>query len=138
MYLAFYKKPKTIFEKIIKFFTKSDYVHCEVASVKLSNSFYGYSSEPFVGVRSKWIDYTSDEWDFLPLPKEFNAETLKAFYDKTKHSKYDYLGVLGFVFGTKHNPKRWFCSEWCSEYLGIKESYKITPHVLYNIAKDLK
>lgn len=127
MYLAFYKKPKTAVEKLIKFFTRSNYVHCEIVTVKLEHTFYGYASDIGVGVCARWKEYKIDDWEFIKIDDCKGVTELRSFYQKTKNRKYDYLGVLGFVLGTPQNPKRYFCSEWCAEFLGVEKPYKVTP-----------
>lgn len=139
MYIAFQKKSHTFLDKVISFVTRSEYVHCELVSVKTSNSFYGYTSEPFVGVRSKWVKYNQDEWDIIKLPDRYcNLNNVKIFYNITKGKKYDYLGVLGFVFGNDDDKDRYFCSEWCSEALGLSNTSRITPGKLYEIVSNIR
>ena len=102
MYIAFNKSNKTLMCKLIKFFTKSEYVHCELVTVKRADKFYGYSAYPGEGVRAKWISYNPNEWEFIKIP----TVDVKSFMEKTEGKKYDYLGALGFVFGNNENPNR--------------------------------
>lgn len=132
MYIAFNKSNKTVLDKLIKFFTKSEYVHCELVTVKRVDKFYGYSAYPGEGVRAKWISYDPNEWEFIKIP----TVDVKTFMEKTEGKKYDYLGVLGFVFGNNENPNRWFCSEWCATVLGIENPSKLSPGDLYKKIKD--
>lgn len=127
MYVAFYKKPKTVVEKLIKFFTKSEYVHCEIVTVKLEKMFYGYTSDIGTGVCARWKTYEPSDWEFVKIKSNKDVSELRSFYQKTKNRNYDYLGVLGFVFGTPQDPKRYFCSEWCAEFLGFEKPYKVSP-----------
>lgn len=129
MFIAFKKKGNSKLDKAISFFTRSEYVHCELVTVKRKDKFFGYSSEPYVGVRGMWVSYNPDEWDFVEIPKvEF-----KEFFDKTIGKKYDYTGVLGFVFlRLSENPNRWFCSEWCATVLGFDKPHRVSPGKLYN------
>lgn len=132
MYIAFNKSNKTLLDKLIRFFTKSEYVHCEIVTLKRSDKFYGYSAYPGEGVRAKWISYDADEWEFIKIP----SVDVKSFMQKTEGKKYDYLGVLGFVFGNNDNPNRWFCSEWCASVLGLENPSKLSPGDLYKKIKD--
>lgn len=139
MYIVFQKKSHSILDKLISFVTHSPLVHCELVSVKLADTFYGYTSEPFVGVRAKWIKYSDDDWVFVKLPNNIrDLNDIKTFYNTTKGKKYDYLGVLGFVFGNRDNKNRYFCSEWCSEALGFKNPSKISPGKLYEMVVNIK
>ena len=139
LYIAFKKSDNTCIDKLITFFTKSQYVHCEVVTSKTKDSIYGYSSYIKKGVRSKWINI-DDRWDVIPLNKtrfkNVRAQDIKDFYTKTEGKKYDYLGCLGFVFGNPDNPNRYFCSEWCAEALGLKNPSKISPAKLREIIEN--
>lgn len=132
MYIAFNKSNKTLMDKLIRFFTKSEYVHCELVTVKRSDRFYGYSAYPGEGVRAKWISYEPNEWEFIKIP----TVDVKSFMEKTEGKKYDYLGALGFVFGNNDNPNRWFCSEWCASVLGLENPSKLSPGDLFKKFKD--
>lgn len=132
MYIAFNKSNKTLMGKLIRFFTKSEYVHCELVTVKRADKFYGYSAFPGEGVRAKWISYEPNEWEFIKIP----SVDVKKFLEKTEGKKYDYLGALGFVFGNNDNPNRWFCSEWCATVLGLENPSKLSPGDLYKKIKN--
>lgn len=134
MYIAFKKCENNFLEKCIKYFTKSNYVHCELVSCFCSDTFYGYSAFPGEGVRSKYIKYDPKVWEFINL-KDIKTQDVKKFYEKTKGKKYDYLGVLGFVFGNPDNPNRYFCSEWCAKALGFNNPSRISPGWLYKYFK---
>lgn len=136
MYIAFKKCENNFLEKCIKYFTKSEFVHCELVSCFCNDTFYGYSAFPGEGVRSKYIKYDPKVWEFINL-KDIKTQDVKKFYEKTKGKKYDYLGVLGFVFGNHDNPNRYFCSEWCATVLGLNNPSKISPGWLYKYLKGL-
>ena len=55
-----------------------------------------------------------------------------------KDKKYDYLGSIGIILGCRQDPNRYFCSEWCSEFLGLANPSKITPCELYKILNKEK
>ena len=130
MFAAFKIKPVVFVEKLIKFFTGSDVVHCEIVTQIQRDQFYGYTSMPFYGVTQRWVEYNDDEWSFVLLPEKYTCADLTEFYEKTKGKKYDYLGCLGFVFGNKDDPQRYFCSEWCAEFLGCCNPAQYTPELL--------
>jgi len=138
MYIAFQKNTGSFIDNLISYFTKSKIIHCELVTVKSTkdNKFFGYSSYLGKGVRCGWIDI-NDNWVILPLNKtqfkDIKAQDIKDFYAKTEGKKYDYLGCLGFVFGNPDDPKRYFCSEWCAEALGIENPSKISPAKLYDL-----
>lgn len=134
MYIAFYKKHKTFYEKLVRLFTKSKYVHCELVTIKLNKKFYGYTSMPGEGVVCGWKEYNENDWDFVKI--NFGLNDIKDFFDKTDGKGYDYLGAIGIVLGTPQNPDKYFCSEWCAEFLGIEKPWTVTPGKLYDMYKD--
>lgn len=135
MFIAFSKKCDTLLEKLIKIVTHSEFTHCEFVTEKLMNRFLGYSSFPFEGVRGKWISFKEEEWEFIKIPDyvEFDLEFV---FEETINCKYDYLGVLGFIFGNKDDKKRYFCSEWIATVLDLKNPEKLSPGELYTIVKE--
>lgn len=136
MRVYFQKASKSLLDRLIKLVTKSKYVHCEISFEWEEDCFLGYTSLAFKGVCSDWIDYSPDEWDFLEVPGD--SQTVLKFYEKTKGRGYDYLGVLGFVFGNPDNPRRYFCSEWCATVMGIPNPSKISPGELYKLLESKK
>ncbi len=136
MLIAFRRYNKnSLLDRIIRFATKSDFVHCALVSVKNKTLFYGYSSFMTGGVKSGWFGYDPDEWEFINL-EGVTASHIKAFFEETKGRGYDYLGILGFIFGNPDNPKRYFCSEWCAEALMLNEPSSFSPGSLYNYIKE--
>lgn len=135
MYVAFKKTQTCFLERLIKFFTGSDYVHCEVVTKKTHDSFYGYTSLPGTGVCRRWVPYNLDDWEFVKVDP---PNSIKEFFNKTKDKKYDYLGSIGIILGCRQNPNRYFCSEWCSEFLGLTNPSKITPCELYKVLNKEK
>lgn len=127
MFVAFKIKPVTFMERLIKFFTGDNVVHCEIVTELREGSFFGLTSMPGIGVTRGWVNYNSDEWEFIELPERYTGKDLLDFYKKTKGRKYDYLGCLGFVFGNRDDPNRYFCSEWCAEFLGLDKPSRYTP-----------
>lgn len=135
MYIAFYKRCDNILDRLIRYFTKSEYIHCEIVTEKLITRFLGYSAFPFEGVRGKWVSYCEEDWDFVEIPSYVEMD-LEFVFDETIDAKYDYLGVLGFVFGNRDNRKKYFCSEWIAMVLDLPEPSKISPAKLYELVKE--
>lgn len=151
IFIAFYKykTPVTSFktlrnrvvDAVISLITNSPYSHCELAVATgydkdgCPEFFDIYSSSPRDGgVRVKHnMQLPSERWDLLRLncsAKHGIAE----FYKDHKHCKYDFRGVLGVVFPwLGHNPKKYFCSEFVAEFLGVRNPHKISPANLYSI-----
>lgn len=125
-YIAFKKKTGGFFETLVSFFTKSPYVHCELVSVKDDKTFFGYTSDPSEGgVTARRKSYNQDDWEFRKV--NITAAKIKEFYEPRANRKYDWLGCLGIVFGNPDNPKRYFCSEFCAECLGLENPSKFSP-----------
>jgi len=133
--VAFYKKtaPKaTFYDKLVAWWTNSDVCHTEIVI-----DGYQYSSSPRDGGVRKVphkIDYQA--WQYLEM-EILDKDLLRGltFFEKTKHCKYDWMGILGFISPFKDREDRYFCSEWDSKFLMIvgvselfdKEPYRISP-----------
>lgn len=130
MYLAFKKTTDDIFDHLTKFFTRSNYVHCELVTVKQADKFFGYSSLPLIGVRSEWVEYKAEDWDFVKVDcfNEITLNGIKKFFNLTEGMRYDYLGACGIVLKRlPQDPVRYFCSEWCAKALGISKAWTYSP-----------
>lgn len=125
MYLAFKIKATSFLERLVRFFTDSDAVHCELVTALHRDQFFGYTSLPLEGVVKRWYSYDPDEWTFIEV--RANPNDVLSFYEKAKGKKYDYLGCLGFVINVRENPNRYFCSEFCAEALSLKNPSSYTP-----------
>lgn len=80
-----------------------------------------------------------DIFDFNSLLTKAEIKDSKAFFLSQVGKGYDWCGVFAFMsimrlFGNKHNPDRWFCSEYISAGCNAigrpllnKEPYKIDP-----------
>ena len=84
----------------------------------------------------------SDAWTEMTLNISKARETLVYSHcRRLEGSEYDYLGVLGFVFGNRDSRDEWFCSEVVVDALqrigclkGVKAS-KVSPNALYSLLK---
>lgn len=127
-YLAFYKGEGDFLNKVVRLFTRSKYSHCAIVAHSIE-----YSSTSRMGgvyAQRMVIPYDVKEWDIVPV--YIPAQDVVAFYNRTKHCKYDYLGALGLVFTVfKQKKSRYFCSEWCAECLRLDKPHKYTPDSLY-------
>lgn len=137
VYLALYKgrksgrRPKDLLARLadwaVRKATNSPYSHCEIAIAR-EDGCYGCFSASLRdgGVRFKAMELPAEKWDLFMLP-ENTAQSVADFYKRTKCAPYDYLGVLGVVFKTRHSVKKWFCSEWCAAALGLCDAHTCTP-----------
>lgn len=149
VYLALYKgNGKKLLHKIedaaIRLFTWGKYSHCEIA-VKKPHFYTGenipeyyfecYSASPREGgVRKKRIDLHDGKWDLIEL--EISEEQVKAYFERTKGKKYDFLGAFGILLPFKHSKSKYFCSEWCYNVIFNREDgQKHSPNSLAKLFK---
>lgn len=116
MQLALYKGKGLIGNAITRWWTGSQYSHCELVidGVCYSASFMDG------GVRAKAIDLNNGNWDVIPLPW-VDAVRVLVFFEQTEGRAYDWLGLYrGQLFNRgRRDGSKYFCSEWCAEALGI-------------------
>ncbi|VEB25781.1 Uncharacterised protein [Actinobacillus lignieresii] len=148
IYLASYKAQGDIVDKIIRFFTRGKYSHSELVIHKFEITdhyhkdewFECYSSSPRDGgVRVKRISALSaDKWDLIEL-KETSESDIKAYFEQTKGTKYDYAGAIGIKLGIKESRSKVFCSEWIFNFLfNSSGGWRIEPNLLHEILKGKK
>lgn len=124
--LALYKRPGRWVDKIIRVRTSSPYSHCEVVVAGLCFT----SSNRDGGVRVKPIDL-DDGWDVIDLPRA-DPRAVHRLLGLTIGQGYDWIGAIvgrGLDVKLRHS-ERWFCSQWCAEALGFRESWRFTPATL--------
>jgi hypothetical protein len=115
--LAFYKaKNGDIFDKLIAWWTRSPYSHCEIV---IGNKWY--SSSPRDGrVRKAIIEPNPDSWDYIDVPMNTMDEVLvETLFKKYDGAKYDFMGILlsQILPLGMHSKSKWFCSEICAYVL---------------------
>jgi len=142
--VAFYKGASnangSFFSKLISFWTKSKYTHTELI---LSDGYMYSSSYVENCVRKKKHKFNTEKWDYLNIEIS-NEKNILEFFEMTKGSKYDKIGILGFIIPLKDRTKEWFCSEWVSNALKIssikelfnQEPSKISPGKLFKILNN--
>lgn len=131
--LAFYKaKYGNIIDKLIAWWTKSEYSHVELVCC---GEWYSTSPRD-LQVRRKLIIPTKEKWDFLDI--EVDAMYVEDFYILTQGRKYDWLGIFFSQFMPLkiHDRKRYFCSEWCATALRIPNANEYSPEDLYQKVKN--
>lgn len=125
IYLALYKGKGTLFNRLIRLWTRSKYSHCELV---MPDGRWLSASAMDGGVRAKRIDLNIEHWDLLPLPWA-ERHTIEWLYQQHKAMGYDWLGVflsqlLPVAF---HSERRWFCSEFCAAALGFTSAQRYSP-----------
>ena len=135
-YLAFYKGKGNWMDKLIRLFTRGQYSHVELAIYKGDWRFDCYSSSPRDGgVREKTMALNPMNWDFIPV--DIEQAKIVDFYYETRGMKYDFLGAIGLVIPFLHqDKKKWFCSEWCANVLGLEKPSQYSPVKLSESIKN--
>lgn len=126
MKVAFYKGKGGWTDKLIRFWTLSQYSHCEIVI-----GDYWYSSSWYDGgVRRKKIDYNPESWDFIEVP--YDESIIVEFFHQTQGKEYDLKGiVLSQIFPFKtQDMDKYYCSEWCAIALGLKDTI-VSPEELW-------
>jgi len=137
MKVAFYKaKYGNWSDKLIAWWTKSEYSHVEV----IVDGVW-YSSSPRDGkVRSARIE-ADEKWDFIAMDGVDNMAVV-VFAVGQMSKRYDWLGiVMSQVLPLKvEDPDKWFCSEFCSRalkeggYVGLcSKDAEYSPGDLYEV-----
>ena len=88
--IAMYKGDGKIGNAVTRYWTRSQYSHCELVidGVCRSSSFMDG------GVRSKVIDLEDGKWELVGIPWGDEKNILQ-FFDFTKGSGYDWAGIFG-------------------------------------------
>jgi hypothetical protein len=132
--LAFYKGKGLFGDKLIRWWTKSDYSHTEL--VINGQSYSASERKGEKGARVKSIVFNPDHWDFV----EIEADTDYALKVFTKHKGkgYDWLGILfsQILPLNLDHPSRVFCSELNAAMLGLDKPASYSPEKLYQWAKE--
>lgn len=140
MRIAFYKGSGAVFDKLIRWWTKSAYSHCEFV---FSDGAFFSASPRDGGTRFKFIAQ-DEQWDFVDLPFSTMDELrIRNFCDSENGCNYDWIGialtqVLPLSF---ESPWWWFCSEVLVAglqeigYFPLLTPSKIDPGQLYRLAK---
>lgn len=131
---AFYKKRGDWVDRVIRFRTVSPYSHVELVA---PNGLCYSSSPRDGGVRAKAIGLLPEDWELVPVPWADYA-TIKDFFDRTNGNPYDFVGaIVGQGLAAKaHRDGAYFCSEWCAAALGLSDSWRYSPALLYNVLTD--
>ena len=124
MKIALYKGKKTITDKLISWWDRGEYSHVELV---FSDGLCASASPRDGGVRLKPIDLSPDKWDVFEI-HAFDEASARAWFESRAGSKYDFLGVFGFVFRAQQDKTKWFCSESVLAALGFKDTWRFTPN----------
>ena len=126
--LAFYKGDGDWVDKLVRWWTKSQYSHVEVV---VGDTWYS-SSPRDGGVRMKKIEYKPEDWDLVEY-KGVSETAVHELYRKTKGCKYDFVGILlsQWLPLRIQSKGKWYCSEWCAKLKYSKTN--VNPEELFRL-----
>jgi len=128
--------------KLIKFWTKSEYSHCEI----LFDGF-SYNADTEMGLlRYNLEKYNEKEWDSIKIfvdVSSINKKKIEKFIQAQLGLQYDWKGIIlsqFFRFGINSDDK-WFCSEFVTKVLQLfmveetldVQPNKVSPEKLFQI-----
>lgn len=135
-YLALYKGKGTLFNRLIRLWTRSKYSHCEIVLsahneslvVDDSGAVWLSASAMDGGVRSKEIELNLEHWDLIPVPWADRAR-IDWVFQQHRGKGYDWLGIFfsQLLASGLHSRSRMFCSEFCAAALGFANPQLFSP-----------
>lgn len=124
--LALYKGRGTLFNALIRWWTRSPYSHCELV---INGTCYS-SSIRDGGVRGKAMALPADKWDVIDLPWA-DAYGAQRWFDRHAHDRYGFVDlILCQLLGMRRDNRGVFCSEACAASLGLPDPTKYSPGTL--------
>lgn len=133
--LALYKGKGMIGNALIRWWTGSQYSHCELVADGVCYS----SSIMDGGVRSKVIDLDNGNWDLISTDW-VTPEDVREYFETTDADSYGYIGlIVSQVFNrNKQVSNEQFCSEWCAHLLGLPNPVTYSPGTLGDMVLYVK
>jgi len=131
MQVAFYKGRTRLFNRLVSWWLRGPYSHCELLLEAMGDGRYLCASSSFMdgGVRLKVIELHPDRWDILTLDSD-PGRACRWFGDHLGEG-YDVPGLLGFVWRrTEDDRGRWFCSEALAAAMGYPDPWRFDPCTL--------
>lgn len=135
IYLAAYKGKGTLFNRLIRLWTRSKYSHCELV---MPDGRWLSASGRDGGVRAKRIELDLEHWDLFPLPWA-SAFLINTLFKHHRGKGYDWLGIffsqlLPMAIDSK---RRMFCSEFCAAALGFDNPQRYSPAQLGEVVQRI-
>lgn len=132
MHVAFYKGKTRLFNRLVSWWLRGPYSHCELVLQTSPDGVSLCASSSFMdgGVRLKNMVLDPDHWNLVLV----GGSPAKAWSWAVDHEDdhYDVLGLLGFVWRRQPDDKtKWFCSEAVAAMLGLPDPWRFDPMVLY-------
>ena len=124
--LALYKSHGTWVNRFIRWWTGSQYSHCELV---INGTCYS-SSIRDGGVRGKTMALPAPSWDIIDLPWA-DPQMVQGWFDRHAHDRYGWLDlILCQILGMRRDGRGVFCSEACAAALNIPNPTRFSPQTL--------
>ena len=135
IYLALYKGRGTLFNRLVRLWTRSKYSHCELV---LADGRWLSASAMDGGVRAKHIELNLEHWDLIPLLWANHRQIARVFRANAGQG-YDFFGLFGsqLLPVGLHSRRRWFCSEFCAAALGFPMPQRYSPAQLGEVVQHI-
>lgn len=147
-------KTESVFCTLIKSYTREPYAH---VSILFSNDFkFGYSfsrrniKNPFIGgfMREDYIKWTDQfpQTECQIYESEVSDEKytllydkMQAYYSEKEKYGYNFIGVVGYLFKLKIEPKnKYFCSQFASYILDETDILHLGKEPICTTAGDFR
>ena len=137
--LALYKGKGQIGNAAIRWWTGSQYSHCELV---IDDRCYS-SSVMDGGVRCKAVGSGKDQislkpehWDLVPLPWA-DAGKIIRYFARTEHYRYGWVSLITSQILNRNMsiPSTSFCSQWCAAALGVPDTAIYSPNSFGNLSR---
>ena len=128
--VAFYKGRGRIFNRLVSWWLRGPYSHCELI-LAASPTLATCASSSYVdgGVRVKTMRLEPEHWHIVDVESDALPEVWLQLH---RGDGYDILGLLGFVWRRACGEQRkWFCSEAVAAMLGMPEPWRFDPMTLW-------
>jgi hypothetical protein len=135
MHVAFYKGRKRLFNRVVSWWTRGPYSHCELVIGRVGgNNLSVCWSASFLdgGVRCKQIDLSDGNWDMVPVAMPIQVDAMAIdWWQQHLGQPYDLRGMFGIAFRPLIQRRdKWFCSEAVAASLGIPDAWRFCPNTL--------
>ena len=129
--LALYKARGNWLNRLICWWTRSPYSHCELV---INGTCYS-SSIRDGGVRGKAMALPSASWDLIDLPWA-DPQQAQSWFDRHAGERYGWLDLLtGQLLGMRRDGRGVFCSEACAAALGLPDATRHSPGSLGDLVR---
>ena len=131
--LAMYKAKGDFFNGLIRWWTGSQYSHCELV---VRGTCYS-SSVRDGGVRAKVMALSSDKWNVIDLPWA-DDDAVTDWFIAHERDSYGWLDLLtGQLLGMQRDHRGVFCSEASAKAIGLRNSTRMSPQGLLDACLDI-